>query len=208
MKKIITALLIIFLIFSCVKPPEDTPEVNILSLIHENLQFLNKIKYDKERQNELFKNLTESFKAIISFINGNIIELKSSESVSKDGEFGRTLSGNRFVLTKPLYITSINKDMAVSFDKTVWYLTKNDESKGIHGLENDYNFDTKVIDNKKIIIDYSMSFKLGDNPAVTELKEKREIVTLKKGMKFSSRDEENINFDLEKKVLYIPEAQK
>ena len=192
-------------LFSCIKPPSDVDEVNLITLAKQLLDELNDIKENPKKSLEFFKNLTSNFHAIITFKNGTGIYISSKEATPNSNDFAHTLNNNSFIINKSLYITYEDKDFIYSFDKKVWYSNKSDANKEIEGIKNDYYFDTKIID-EDIHINYSMSFDVGRAPKMMVPSKDKLIVELKKGMIFSNVDENKVNTDLKKCILYVPKG--
>jgi hypothetical protein len=202
--KLISLLLIILLIIiSCGEPPENTPEVNILELIQDLLNKMNEIKNNDKETLKFFKYITTTFQAIIAFRKDTTINIKSENASPTKESFLHSLENNKFMTTKPIYLTIEEKDTIFSLDNKNWYLNKNDADKEIQGLKNDYYFDSKI-NNNTLDINYKMAFSIGKAPERKNPSDGKKIVNLKKGMIFSNSDEKKITTDLKKVILYIP----
>lgn len=195
-------LLIIFII-SCGTPPEGTKEVRLIDFIKENLDLLNQIKDDEKRYLQYFKEFSKNARFIFSFEKDTTIYIISERIEPSRNDFVHTLENNSFLVCKPLYFTFYKKESIFSFDRKIWYSTLNDANKEIEGVRNNYFVKTEIYNNT-LYIRYKMAFSLGRNPKVVNFNENREIVTLAKGMIFSSTDETKINTNLENKILFVP----
>ena len=202
-KSMILFLLVFVIIFSCIKPSEDTEEINIIHLIKDFLDTLNKIKNKPEEELKYYKNMMTEYQAILAFYKNTEIFIKSIEAAPNKGDFMHTLDNNKFIITKPIYITFKKKDFIYSLDNKTWYLNESDPIKEIEGVKNDYYFSTKVKDNM-IRVDYSMSFGIGRAPKIVKSDKDKKVLILKKGMVFASHLKENITNDLREEILYIP----
>lgn len=207
MKKIFNSFIVIILFFfitSCGEPPEGVKEIRLVDLIQSELQKLNDFKDDDDKLLNYLKFMTNKFEAVLTFPRDTSIFINSKEASPGKDDFMYTLDRNRFIITRPLYITAEKKDTLYSFDNKTWYNNKSDPNKEIEGIRNNYFFDTKI-EGDNIYVNYTMSFSVGRVPLIVELKDEREIVTLEKGMIFSNEDEKLITTDLNKKILFIPE---
>jgi len=205
LNKILFLLLImVFVITSCGEPPEGTEEIKLIEFIKRNIDILSKIKDDKEKFIQYFKDMSNNLRLLLSFEKDTAIYIKSEKINPEPDDFTHTLDNNQFKTIKPLYVTFYKKDTLFSFDKKTWYSNFNDANKEIEGIKNNY-FVTSWIEDKSLYINYKMAFSLGRNPKIVDLKEDREIVALKKGMIFSNMDKNKINTDLTEKILFVPE---
>jgi|GEM_PF-1232385 len=204
-KFFIVPFLIIIFMSSCAKPPDDVEEINIINFIKDFLDKLNELEDDPEAQLNFFKNIVNDFQAIIALYKDTEIYIKSIEAEPLKGDFMHSLDNNNFILKEDVYFTFEKKEPIFSLDNKTWYLNKADPNKKIEGVQNDYYFKTKV-DNKKIFIDYSMSFRLGRAPKIVKAPKHKEIVRLKKGMVFASDKEDKVDYDLSKVILLVPKG--
>ena len=196
-------LLILIIIFSCGEPPENTPEVNILELIQDLLNKLNEVKNNDKESLKFFKYIKNTFQAIIAFNKDTIINIKSEQATPTKNSFIHTLENNRFMTTKPIYITFEDKETLYSLDNKNWYVNKSDADKEIQGIQNDYYFNTEI-ENNTLTVNYKMAFSIGKAPEIKKPSAGKEIVNLHKDMVFSNTDESKITTDLNKVILYIP----
>ncbi len=203
-KTLFLLLILVFAVTSCGEPPEGTEEVRLIEFIKKNIDILSGIKDDDEKFNQYFKDMSNNLKLILSFEKDTSIIITSEKSNPAPEEFLHSLDNNRFMITKPLYVTFIKKDTLFSFDRKIWYSNYNDAPKNIEGVKNNYFISSKLED-KSLFINYKMAFSLGRNPRIVDFKADREIVTLKKGMVFSDMDKTRINTNLMEKILYVPE---
>ncbi len=206
MKKIrpLFILIITFiLIISCGKPPENTPEMNIVKLIKDLLDKMNEVKDNEKESLQFFKYITNTFQAIIAFNKDTTINIESLQAVPTKDSFVHSLTDNKFMTTKPIYITYEDKETLYSLDNKTWYLSKSDPNTEIEGIKNDYFFDS-VIEDNTLSVKYKMAFSIGRAPLKGMPNEVKKIVNLKKDMIFSNSDEKKITADLKKIILYIP----
>lgn len=197
-------ILLILLIIGCGEPPKGTKEVRLIEFIKENLDLLNQIKDDEKKFLQYFKDVQNNTKIVFSFEKDTFIYIISDKAEPSKDDFLYSLPENSFMVNKPVYVTFFKKETLFSFDKNVWYSSLNDANKEIEGIRNNY-FVTTKIENNSLYINYKMAFSLGRNPKIVNFTENREVVTLKKGMVFSSTDPKKINTNLENKILFVPE---
>ncbi len=203
-KKIITAILILFVLIGCGQPPEGTPEINLLKFIYDQLTKLDEVKNDREGQKNYFKSMMNDFNALFAIKEGSQLIIDSKEAVPNDSTFAYTLKNNRIIVAKPLYITSENKEMVISFDRVNWYSTKNDIKNNIEGIRNDYSFNPVYDNGLNLSVNYEMAFSLGENPKEVDVDQNKPIIDLKKGMIFGDQDQSKVNTDLRKVILFVP----
>lgn len=196
-------IIIIILIYSCGKPPDDMKEINIIYLIKDLLNQLNEVKDKEEETLKFFKYITNNFHAIISFYKDTTIYIESREANPTKDSFIYSLANNKFITTKAIYLTFEEKETIYSLDNKIWYSSKSDANKEIEGIKNDYYFNTKIED-KTIYINYKMAFSIGRAPEIKKPSEGKSIINLKKDLVFTSKDVNNITMDLKKNILYIP----
>lgn len=199
-------ILIIFILFSCIAPPENIKEINIFVWIQKMINKLNQAVKNREKQQELLNeawNNNEYF----GFYKDSVIQITSYEEKKSDQFY--SLNNNSFIIKQPLYITYINNDMYVSKDGTNWLIFKlNDNSdKGAQEyFEADYKIISNIEENGKILnIKYSISFIQKKEFKAIKLKEKKEIVKLSENMILADKDKNNLTIDLKKVILHIPE---
>lgn len=197
-------IIMLFVIITCGEPPQGTNEISLISFIKTNLDTLNQIKNDEEKFTNFFKEMSNNLQVILSFPKDTEINITSAKAAPSPDDIIYTLENNKFIIVKPVYFTFNKKESLFSFDNKTWYSTASDANKKIEGIKNNFYFDTKTQD-KSIFISYKTAMSLGRNPIISDFKEQREIVKLKKGLIFSSSDEKKINADLNKVILYVPE---
>ena len=203
-KKIFLFLVFLILILSsCLKPSDETKEIKLLNYVDEVLKKVNELKDKPEEQLEYFKNMQNNFQAILAFYKNTEIYINSKEANPSVNDFMYTLDNNKFVIKKPIYFTIEKGGSIYSLDNKTWYLSKSDPNLEIEGVQNDYYFDSKVIDNK-FYVNYKMSFSIGRAPKIIKPRRGKKIVTLKKGMIFATQEEEKITSDVTKEILYLP----
>ena len=191
------------LFFSCNKPPENAKEINYLDLINSNIGLLNEIKINKSSLNDDINNIFARYKdMIVAFYKNSEIILDSIEAEHNDDTVVYSINNNKFIVNKSFYITLLNKKPVFSLDNKTWYYVKNDINKGIQGIYYDYLVTSEKVGNK-LTIRYKAALSLGKNPAIAYLKNKREIITLKKGMIINSRIKEIKKIKLTDKILFI-----
>ncbi|MCG8569712.1 MAG: hypothetical protein MJB14_06205 [Spirochaetes bacterium] len=201
--KIIIFLLLIIIIVSCGKPEKDTPKIELLSLVEDFLNNLNRIKGSDEDSLEFFKFMTKKFQAIITFEQDSQIIIRSQTAQPGPDDFIHSLDNNRFILTKDVYITQEEKNLLFSLDNKTWYLNKSDPEEEIEGLKNDYFFEPVKAGNT-ITINYKMSFQIGRNPLPATPASGKKTIELRKGLVISHQDEEKINANLKEIILHVP----
>lgn len=203
-KFIFCCLLLIFIFQACIKPSEDEKEINIINLLKDTFDELNRNKDNPEEQLKFFKDIQTNFQAIISFYKDTSIFLNSKEAVPSSENFAYTLNKNQIIVVKPIYVTFSGRDFCYSFDNITWYLDKSDPIKEIEGIKRDYYFNSRIEDNK-LFLDYWMTFSLGRAPKTIDIsRKKREIIYFKKDMVFFSYNEEGITDNIDNKIIYIP----
>lgn len=202
-KRLALLLLAVFFTVSCIKPTETTVEENLIGQIEQQLKELNRLKGKDEELKNRFKNIMENYDVMFVFHEGDSIKIDSKEAKPGPETIAYTIGDNKFKINRTLYVTVIKKKVAISLDSRNWFAMDNDARKDIEGLYNDYHFETES-DGSSIEVVYSMAFTKGKKPMELELPEEREIVRLKKGMIFGSKEESEITDDLSKKILMVP----
>ncbi len=187
--KFAAGILILFMLFSCIKPPKGTNEINVTNLFKNIFDELNRDKDRPEEQLKFFEDIQTNFQAVISYFRDTTVYVSTSEAVPGPEDFAHTLKNNRIITDRTLYVTMEGRNMLFSFDNKTWYLDKSDPVTRIEGVQKDYHFDTRIEGND-FFVNYRMSFSLGRAPKIVDISRKRkEIISLKKGMVFASFDE-------------------
>jgi hypothetical protein len=202
-KYFILSLIVLSVLFSCVKPSENTERKNILIFLKDTLDTFNKLKNDDKKRNDYAKNLMDGIKEILVLNKNTTFTVTSREAKPGNDVLAYTLNKNQFIVKKPIYITFEKNNLIFSLDNKIWYSSKNDIYKNIESMKQDINYETKV-DNNNFYLDYDMTFKIGKTPLIVKSPDGKKVFTLKKDMIIASPDEKNINIDLKKAVLYIP----
>ncbi len=197
-------LLLIFIIQSCIKPSKDEIEINIINLLKDTFDELNRNKDKPEEQLKFFKDIQTKFHAIIAFNKDSSIYINTIEVVPEADNFAYTLNKNQIKVTRPLYVTFVGRDFCYSFDNKTWYVDKSDPIKEIEGIKRDYYFDSEI-DGNNLFIDYWMTFSLGRAPKTVNIaKKKKEILYFKKDMVFLSFNDKGKLDNIGDKIIYIP----
>lgn len=197
-------IMIVILSVSCAGPPEEMQEEDLIALIKNNLEILNGLKDDNARLKKFMKKFFDNYEALMVFKKNNTIVIDSNDAEPGINDFAYTTGNNRFILSKPLFVTMEKKEVVVSLNNQEWYSSRSDVRKDVEAFKNDYYFDSYLVDNTLEVF-YSMSFALGDTAKKVKVDGDKEIITLKKGMVFNSRNEEAITHSIEDVILYIPE---
>ena len=195
--------LMALVLVSCIEPPEEMEKVNMLDFMKEVLDTAYTLKDDEKKLNEYLSGLIKNRQYLLVLYKGSVINISSKETTPAEDDIGYSLTGNRFKLLRPLYVTFEKKDTIFSFDNKVWYSSKSDQAKKIEAVYQKIDYKT-VYERNNLSIEYQATFKLGRNPLKAEVTPGKQIITLEKGMILSSPDVTSVNENLEKSILYIP----
>jgi hypothetical protein len=197
-------LLIIIIIQSCIKPSKDEKEINIINLLKDTFDELNRNKDNPEEQLKFFKDIQTKFQAIVVFNKDSSIYINSMEATPSPENFAYTLNKNQIIVTRPLYVAFQGRNFCYSFDNKIWYIDKSDPIKEIEGIKRDYYFNTKI-DGNNLYIDYWMTFSLGRAPKTINIaKKKKEVLYFKKNKIFLTFNDEGKIDNIGDKIIYIP----
>jgi hypothetical protein len=199
-------LLIIFItvyLFSCINPPDSTEEINYLDFLNTNILFLKALKDQDNNLKSITEKIYKNIKGkIIVFEKGSKIIIDTMPVLPDDDTFVYSSYGNKFIVNKDFYFTILNGNPAYSLNNKEWYYIKNDSSKNIQGIHYKYAIQSEK-NNNEIFIKYSLSISMGSNPEQAHVKKDKEIISLTKGMVFSTSMKNEIKQDLSKKSLFI-----
>lgn len=203
-KKYFIFIFIVVLLFSCINPPNSTEEIDYLDFLNTNISFLNDVKGQEN-------NLKSIIETIYTRIKGKIIVFKKDSKIiidtipilPNDKTFIYSIKGNKFIVNKDFYFTILNGKPVYSLNNKEWYYIKNDSSKKIQGINYLYTIKSEKTDNE-IIIKYSLSISMGGSPEQAHVKKNKEIISLSKGMVFSTSMKNEISQELLNKSLFIP----
>lgn len=207
-------LLLIFiplLMVSCGSPSEDVESYELIHLIRDMTAKLNTFRKRKD-SNKLLRREVFSLNNVIIARKGCKVIIRSQEAEVGPGSIVSSLPGNRFIANKPFYVTTKENFslLPVGFDGTKIYISldgKNwyDIRGGKNNILFDYFYQTELDEsNDSIALMYRLSFLLNKELKRAKINTDRKIVSLKKGMVFSSAVGNRINTDLTRKILYIP----
>lgn len=203
-KIVFYCLLLLLIMQSCIKPSKDEKEIDIINLLKDTFDELNRNKDKPEEQLKFFKDIQTKFQAIIAFNKESSIYINSIEVTPDLENFAYTLNKNQIIVTRPLYVVFEGRDFCYSFDNKTWYVDKSDPIKEIEGIKRDYFFNSKI-DGNNLFIDYWMTFSLGRAPKTIDIaKKKKEVIYFKKDMVFLSFDEKGKTDNIGNKIIYIP----
>ena len=103
-----------------------------------------------------FKELMDNYDVLFIFKEGTSLVINGHTVNPDDKTLAYSLENNKFITTKPVYITVEKKKICYSMDNTTWYSSDNNIRKDIEGIKNRYHFDTKIINDNTIYIDCSV----------------------------------------------------
>jgi len=199
-------LIFLFLFYSCEKPSGIFDEINYLDLINSNISLINGIKNEKSSFVNHTGKILDNYKGkVVAFYKNSQIIIDSIAAVPDKDTVIYSIDNNRFIANKDFYITIINQKPIFSIDNINWYYIKNETEKGIQGVMYDYTITSEKTGND-LLIKYSAFLKIGKNPLIAHPDKNREIITLKKGMMFSTNIKEMKKENLFGKILLIPQG--
>ena len=209
-RKTVTAVILfvagtLLLFSSCGPPPPGSETVNVLDYTYETMKVLDKFSGDVEGFRTFFTEHMEADR-VFEFLKGSRIEVESRPGPVYPDVILRSLPDNNLLLEKGLYVTERrNNEALVSLDGKNWYSTRNDFDRGIDNFKNYYDYELLYRPLEQYLhISYNLSSGFNDTREDVFVPPWRRVETIKKGMVFKHPDKDKVNYNLKRRIVYIP----
>jgi hypothetical protein len=209
-RKTVTAVILfvagtLLLFSSCGPPPPGAETVNVLDYTYDTMKVLDKFSGDVAGFRTFFTEHMEADR-VFEFLRGSRVEIESGYGDIYPGVILRSLPDNNLLLEKGLYVTERrNNEALVSLDGKTWYSTRNDFDRGIDNFKNYYDYELLYRPRERYLhITYNLSSGFNDTRETVFVPPWRRVETIKKGMVFKHPDKNKVNYDLKRRIVYIP----
>ncbi len=199
------ALVLIFLFSGCGPPPPGFETVNVLNYTYETLKELNRYSGDVEGFRNFFLE-NRNANRVYEFLRNARVEIVSDYGDTYPGVILRSLPNNNLILEQGLYVSEGRKNEAlVSLNGDDWYSTRTDFDKKIDNFRNYYNYELEYRPlDRFLYIKYKLSSGFNDSRKKVFVPPWRKVKTIEKGMIFKHPDKDKVNYDLTRRIVYIP----
>ncbi|TFG64568.1 MAG: hypothetical protein E4H36_02605 [Spirochaetales bacterium] len=190
---------------SCGRPPDGTKTYNLLDFTAAMLKKADELQ---NNQKELidFAKAASALETVLSFRENEEIIFRSTDFTPSPEHFAVSIPGNRFRTVKPVYITNgPRNEYLYSLDGETWYRSRNDNDKNIENLHIDFHYDVgHDRDAGRLVINHRTAARVGGTPQPEKIRNKRNIVPLAPGMRYSNTDKKRVTVNLDNNILYLP----
>ena len=196
---------VLVLLTGCGPPPPGAETVNVLDYTYDTMKILDRFSGDVEGFRRFFTKHMEADR-VFEFLKGSRVEIESRAGIDYPGVILRSLPDNNLVLEQGLYVTERrNNEALVSLDGETWYSTRNDFDRGIDNFKNYYDYELAYRPAERYLhINYNLSSGFNDEREEVFVPPWRRVKTIEKGMVFKHPDKDKVNYNLKRRIVYIP----